>query len=194
MSVEEVVKEIEKDELFFRRSSGGMTVSGGEPLLQGEYVKGLLKMCRERGLHTALDTCGYSSWEVFEEVLNYTDLVLFDIKHLDPEAHISATGVSNLLPLENLRKIPKDKRVWLRIPLIPEFNDSPDHINEICKLARETGVEKVSILPFNRLGDGKYRSLGRTEPVPEAVPPTKERLGEIQKQIENLGIQVSLGE
>lgn len=194
MSVEEVVKEIEKDELFFRRSDGGMTVSGGEPLLQGRYVKRLLKECRERGLHTALDTCGYSPWETFEEVLNFTDLVLFDIKHLEPEAHITATGVSNMLPLENLLKIPKDKRVWLRIPLIPDFNDSPDHINKICKLAQETGVEKISILPFNRLGDGKYGSLDWEEPVPETVPPPEERLREIRKQIEDLGIQVSLGE
>ena len=194
MTVEQVMKEVEKDEIFYYRSGGGVTVSGGEPLLQGPFVKRMLKACKERGLHTALDTCGYSPWPLMEEVLEYVDLVLFDIKHMDPKAHEEATGVSNALPLENLYKIPNQKTVWLRIPLIPGYNDSEENLEKIGKLGREIGAERISILPFNKFGDGKYENLGRPIPVPHLKTPSSERLHEIQRGIESFGLNVTLGE
>lgn len=194
MTVEQVVEEVEKDELFFWRSGGGVTISGGEPLLQGPFVTKVLKSCKERGLHTALDTCGYSPWPLLEEILEYVDLVLFDIKHMDPRAHEEATGVSNALSLENLYKIRDQKKVWLRIPLIPGYNDSDENLKKISTLGREIGAERISILPFNKFGDGKYENLGRQIPIPEVKPPSKERLHEIQQSIESLGLHVTLGE
>jgi pyruvate formate lyase activating enzyme len=194
MTVEQVVAEVEKDEIFYWRSGGGVTISGGEPLLQCPFVKKVLKACKERGLHTALDTCGYSPWHLMEEVVEYVDLVLFDIKHMDAKAHEEATGVSNVLSLENLYKIPKHKTVWLRIPLIPGYNDSEENLKKISELGREIGAERISILPYNKFGDGKYENLGRQIPVPEVKPPSQERLHEIQKGVESFGLHVTLGE
>jgi len=194
MTVEQVVDEVEKDELFYWRSGGGVTISGGEPLLQGPFVTNVLRACKERGLHTALDTCGYSPWPLLEKVLEYVDLVLFDIKHMDPKAHEEATGVSNALPLENLYKIRDQKKVWLRIPLIPGYNDSEENLKKISALGQEIGAERISILPFNKFGDGKYENLGRQIPITEVKPPSRERLHEIQQSIASIGLHVTLGE
>lgn len=194
MTVEQVMEEVEKDEIFYWRSGGGVTISGGEPLLQSSFVRKVLKACKERGLHTALDTCGYSPWPLMEAVLEYVDLVLFDIKHMDAKAHKEATGVSNALPLENLRKIPNQKKVWLRIPLIPGYNDSEENLKNVSELGREIGAERISILPFNKFGDGKYVNLGRPIPIPEVKSPSRERLHEIQQGIESFGLHVTLGE
>jgi pyruvate formate lyase activating enzyme len=194
MSVQEVMKEIEKDEIFFSRSGGGVTISGGEPLQQGQFVKRLLRACKQLGLHTALDTCGYSPWPVLEEMLEHVDLVLFDIKHMNPGAHQTATGVSNSLPLENLRKIPDHVMVWLRIPLIPGYNDSEDNLREMGTLGRETGVEKISILPFNRFGEGKFQNLGRPLPPMEVKPPSEEMIYNVLQIFEELGILVTIGD
>jgi pyruvate formate lyase activating enzyme len=194
MSVQEVMTEVEKDELFFNRSGGGVTISGGEPLQQGQFVNRLLRACKELGLHTALDTCGYSPWLVLEEILDYVDLILFDIKHMNPGSHQEATGVSNSLPLENLRKIPDHVRVWLRIPLIPGYNDSEDNLREMGTIGREIGAEKISILPFNRFGEGKFQNLGMQLPLMEVEPPSKEKIYKVQQIIEGLGIQVTIGD
>jgi len=194
LTVEQIVAEVEKDELFFARSGGGVTVSGGEPLMQGSFLVSLLKACRERGLHTALDTCGCSSKDIFRAALNYLDLVLFDVKHLDPEAHRRATGVGNELALENLRQIPGRAKIWLRIPLIPGFNDGDEHLMKIAALGREVGAEKISILPFDKYGEGKYWSLGKPAMGPAVKPPGRNRLLEIQARIETLGIPATIGE
>jgi len=194
MTVEQVVEEVEKDEIFYWRSGGGVTISGGEPLLQGPFVTKVLKACKEKGLHTALDTCGYSPWPLLEEVLEYVDLVLFDIKHMDPKAHEEATGMSNALSLENLYKIPNHKTVWLRIPLIPGYNDSEENLKKISALGREIGAERISILPFNKFGEGKYENLGKQIFISDVKPPSKERLHEIQQSIESFGLHVTLGE
>jgi len=194
MTVEQVIEEVEKDEIFYYRSGGGVTISGGEPLLQAPFVTKVLKVCKEKGLHTALDTCGYAPWPLMEEVLEYVDLVLFDIKHMDAKAHEEATGVNNALSLENLYKIADRKTVWLRIPLIPGYNDSEENLKKISALGREIGAERVSILPFNKFGDGKYENLGRKILLPEVKPPSKERLHEIQQSIESFGLHVTLGE
>jgi pyruvate formate lyase activating enzyme len=124
MSVEEVLREIEKDRLFYVNSGGGVTFSGGEPLHQAEFVGEVSQLCRQRGIHTALDTTGYSPWPALREVLKNTDLVLYDIKHLDPVKHKEGSGVSNELVLNNLQRTAEMVTTWLRIPIIPNFNDS----------------------------------------------------------------------
>ena len=115
MGVEEVVQVVNKDTLFYRNSGGGVTVSGGEPTHQAEFVKALLARCHESGLHTALDTCGLVEWDVLEEILEYTDLVLFDLKHMDSEEHRKLTGVGNEIILQNLERLASFKSVVVRV-------------------------------------------------------------------------------
>ncbi|MBW2003365.1 MAG: glycyl-radical enzyme activating protein [Deltaproteobacteria bacterium] len=194
MTVEEVMSEIEKDELIYYESGGGVTISGGEPLFQGSFTYNLLRACKERGLHTALDTCGYAPWTLMEKVLRYVDLVLYDIKHMDPKAHKQATGKSNSLILRNVHKIPHHIKVWLRIPLIPEFNDSDENLRKVVELGREIGAEKISILPFNKLGEGKYQSMGKEFPMAKIEPSSTKKIREMQRSIERFGIPVTVGE
>jgi pyruvate formate lyase activating enzyme len=161
MTVEEVMAEIERDELFYHKSGGGITISGGEPLLQWQFVCRLLEACQQRHLHTALDTCGYAHWPTLKKVLEHVDLVLYDIKHMDPKLHKEATGKSNRLILNNLRMMPAQTNVWLRIPLIPGFNDSEENLAKLSRLGREIGAEKISILPYHKLAEEKYKQMGQ---------------------------------
>ena len=193
LTEEEVVAEIERDELFYHRSGGGITISGGEPLLQWQFVRRLLEACKQRHLHTALDTCGYAQWPILKKVIEHVDLVLYDIKHMNQELHKKATGKSNRLILHNVRMIPPQTKVWLRLPLIPGFNDSREHLTELSRLGREIGVEKVSILPYHRLAEEKYRQLGMRRKMSRIEPPSKKRLQEIQALIESFGLQVTIG-
>lgn len=194
MTVDRVMDEIEKDELFMIRSGGGVTFSGGEPLLQGPFLIELLKACRERGLHTALDTCGHAPWPVLAKALEYTDLILYDIKHLDPRLHLEATGTDNTPALANLRKIPGHIEIWIRIPLIPGFNDAFEHLDRLVSLSREIAAKKISILPYHKYGDGKYLNLGLEAPLPEIKTYKKERLEEIKARLEKSGLPVTIGE
>jgi pyruvate formate lyase activating enzyme len=193
VTVEEVLAEIERDELFYQRSGGGVTISGGEPLVQWQFVSSLLKACKQRHLHTALDTCGYARWPTLERVLEHVDLVLYDIKHMNPRLHIEATGKSNRLVLNNLRKIPSRIKIWLRMPLIPGFNDSEDNLTKLCKLGREIEAEKVSILPYHKLAEEKYSRLGRQYTMSHIKTPNKKHLQRVKELIESFGLQVTIG-
>ena len=194
MTVDQVMAEIEKDELFMVRSGGGVTISGGEPLLQGPFVIALLKACKERGLHTALDTCGHAPWQLLEKALEYVDLLLYDIKHMDSKIHLQATGTDNALPLANLDKITDHLEVWLRIPLIPGFNDSPENLDQFLFLSRKISPGRISILPYHKYGDGKYQNLGMDIPFQEIKTYKKERLEEIKAYLEKSGLPVTIGE
>lgn len=193
MTVEEVMAEIERDELFYRKSGGGITISGGEPLLQWQFVCRLLEACQQRHLHTALDTCGYAPWPTLEKVLEHVDLVLYDIKHMEPKLHKEATGKSNRLILNNVRMMPAQTNVWLRIPLIPGFNDSEENLAKLSRLGREIGAEKVSILPYHKLAEEKYKQMGQQYTMASLEPPSQEHLQQIQKFIESFGLQVTIG-
>lgn len=193
MTVEEVMAEIERDELFYRKSGGGITISGGEPLLQWQFVSRLLAACQQRHLHTALDTCGYAPWTTLQKVLEHVDLVLYDIKHMEPKLHKEATGKSNRLILNNVRMMPAQTKVWLRIPLIPGFNDSEENLAKLSRLGREIGAEKVSILPYHKLAEEKYKQLGKRYTMAGLEPPSQERLQQIQKFMESFGLQVTIG-
>ena len=194
MTIDQVMAEIEKDELFMIRSNGGVTISGGEPLFQAPFTIELLKTCKERGIHTALDTCGHAPWSMLEKALKYVDLLLYDIKHMDPKVHLEGTGTDNSLPLANLGKIPGHIDVWLRIPLIPGFNDSQENLDRLIFLSRKKPFKRVSLLPYHKYGDGKYENLGLDIPFQEVKTYTKERLEEIKAYLEKAGLPVSLGE
>ena len=189
----EVMAEIEKDELFYRNSGGGVTVSGGEPLLQWKFVRQLLQACKERHLHTALDTCGYVRWTALKSVLEYVDLVLYDIKHMDPQLHKEGTGVDNSLILENLHRIPSGMKIWLRIPLIAGYNDSFENLRKVVELALEVNAEKISALLYHDWATGKYGSLGREYSYWEAKPPSAEHIEQLKNMSEDLGVQFTVG-
>jgi pyruvate formate lyase activating enzyme len=194
MTIGEVLAEAVRDEVFYYRSGGGITLSGGEPLLQAAFTYELLKACQERGFHTALDTCGFAPWPVFEKVLRYVNLVLYDIKHLDSEQHKIATGKSNVLILNNLRKIPSHIKVWLRVPLIPGYNDSPENLQGIGRLGKEINAEKVSILPYHKFGEGKIQQIGKKYVLEGMTLSSKEANQEAQKIIEDFGLTVTIGD
>ncbi|MDD1748923.1 MAG: radical SAM protein, partial [Methanothrix sp.] len=165
MTVDEVLEEVLKDVKFYRRSGGGVTLSGGEPLAQPRFARELLRRCREEGLHATLDTCGYAPWSSFKGLLEYVDLVLFDIKHPNAAKHAEATGRDNRLILENAKRLAKLKPLRVRVPLIPEFNDSVETVGEIVRFAKdELGGPAIDLLPYNRLGEIKFDFLDKPGP------------------------------
>ncbi|MFA7268991.1 MAG: glycyl-radical enzyme activating protein [Sterolibacterium sp.] len=195
-TVDEVLQEVMKDSSYYRRSSGGMTVSGGEPLVQWRFTRSLLQKARAKGLHTALDTTGYANWEVLDEVLNHTSLALYDVKHIDSAKHKEATGVPNERILENLEKTARKGRtkIWIRYPVISGFNDSEEELKELCRFARTLGqtVEKISLLPFHKFGELKYCATGKTSPYQDVPPCSEEQIGELKRLIETNGLKVDV--
>jgi pyruvate formate lyase activating enzyme len=195
MTVEEVFKVAARDSLFYRNTDGGVTISGGEPLLQWEFVLELFKRCKQAGFHTALDTTAYCQWEYLEKVLEYVDLVLFDIKHIDSEKHKERCGVSNELVLKNLERAARKTRIWLRIPLISDFNDTEINLRRTAELACWIKADKVSLLPFHEYGKHKYTRLGREYSFHDAdiLKPADEIVTRSKELLESYGLKVSIG-
>lgn len=194
MPLEDVVNEACQDELFYTNSGGGVTLSGGEPLFQPEFARRFLKECQARGIRTALDTSGYAPWETLNRILRYTDLVLYDLKHLEPARHFQGTHVHNDLILENLIKMidSKEARVWIRIPVIPDYNDSEAHFQALAEFIKERSVEKVSLLGYHEWGKSKYAALWRAYPLSQARALPKERLEPFKQIFEDAGIKVTI--
>jgi pyruvate formate lyase activating enzyme len=194
MSIDEVVEEVCKDEIFYTNSGGGVTLSGGEPLSQPEFAFRLLKGCKEKGLHTVLDTSGHAPWETLKRLLSYTDLVLYDLKHLEPARHAEGTGFDNELILENLRQTIDSElsRVWVRVPVIQDYNDSEAHFRELAALIRERPVEKVSLLAYHEWGRSKHTALGREYPLHAGESVPQERLEALKGILEAAGINVTI--
>lgn len=193
MDVEEIVNEVKKDEIFYKNSGGGATISGGEPLFQHEFVVNLLKALKEEDIHTALDTCGYVSFEVLQEALPYVDLLLFDIKHLDAEEHRRYTGVDNALVLSNARSASKMVRTWFRVPLIQGFNDSSEDIRKITQMAKELNVEKLSLLPYHEGGKSKSYQIGETYSIPHAKAPDENHIQRLRDLVSEIGVATTVG-
>jgi pyruvate formate lyase activating enzyme len=162
LSIGEVMEEIERDRLYFDESGGGVTFSGGEPLLQPDFLTGLLQSCRERGVRTAVDTAGHVRADIIARIAMLADLVLLDLKHLDPERHREATGVSNTLIMSNLRRVVQSgARVVVRIPMVAGFNDGEENISETITFLRTLDpVPEVNLLPFHRAARDKHRRFG----------------------------------
>ena len=159
-TVEEVLSEIVKDKEFYENSGGGVTFSGGECMLQIDFLEAILQKCKEEGIHTAVDTAGCVSFDKFERIFDYTDMFLYDVKIVDSEKHKKYVGVPNKLILENLKKlIALGKRIWIRVPVIAGINDTEEEILAIKKLAR--GVEKIELLPYHSMGEHKYEALNK---------------------------------
>jgi len=195
MTTEEVLHEIEKDVVFFDESGGGVSFSGGEPFLQHEFLLELLEACKKRGIHTVVDTTGFTSPAILKQSVPYVDLYLYDLKILDDVKHKDYTGVSNRLILENLELLTQwHQDVIVRIPVIPGFNDAANDIRQIGTfLATLGGVREVQLLPYHQTGIEKYRRLGIEYKMDHAVPPTAGQMNEIASQLSGLVSLVTVG-
>lgn len=194
-SAESVVEEVEKDRLFYE-NSGGVTLSGGEPLMQPAFSREIVKACKNKGVHTAIETCGYNRWSDFEEILPFLDLILYDIKHMDPKQHQKYTGKSNQLILRNFTKLVQIKfPMVIRIPLIPGYNDTMNNINSIVKLLKPLRhLQRIDILPYHKLGTGKYERLGREYKLAKVNSPDESSIQKIKQIFESRGYKVGVGD
>ena len=195
MTIDEIMKRIDKDRPFYRKTGGGVTLSGGEPILQYRFAKALLQECKSKGLHTCLDTSGYAKWEYYKDIIQYMDLVLYDIKHMDTEQSRVLTGVPNELILENARRMATGGvALQIRIPIIPGFNDSEQNLRATSEFCLELGsaVKMVQILPYHRLGIVKYERLQIKYEMESVEPPSSEHIDYCKKLIESYGLKVQL--
>ena len=195
MSVEQVMAVVGKDLVYYRNSGGGVTFSGGEATMQPEFLLACLKACKSAGIDTALDTCGQAKWSILEEMLPYVDLFLYDIKHMDSVRHKELTGVGNELILQNLgRIVRRGKPIWVRIPLIPGYNDSEDNLRKVAALVAPMGtVEKISLLPYNVVSGAKYPSIGEKYQLGQVVPHSKDEEKALAKMLSCNGKKAELG-
>jgi pyruvate formate lyase activating enzyme len=195
LNVAQVLTEVQKDRVFHEDSGGGVTISGGEPLVQAEFVQQILGACREHGIHSALDTCGYGPQDRLLAVAGLADLVLYDVKFIDDQKHVRYTGVSNQRILENLRALARTKRVvWLRLPVIPGINDTDSDVDQLIRFAGDVGhFQKVSLLPYHNTAAEKFRRLGREYQLNAVEPPTPSHLRLIAQRFSDCGFDVSIG-
>lgn len=195
MTVAEVMDEIRRDAPFYDASEGGVTLSGGEPLSQPDFLRGLLAACHRSGLHTCLDTCGFGPWTVLDEIRGDVDLFLYDVKLVNEAHHREVTGVSNERILANLRGLSeRGERTILRVPLIPGINDDEANVHAIGTLAVGLpALEAIELLPYHKIGRDKYERLGKRCPMPEVAPPRSERVEAVRDHLQSLGLHVILG-
>ncbi|MDO4648482.1 MAG: glycyl-radical enzyme activating protein [Eubacteriales bacterium] len=196
VSVEEVMETVNKDRNYYRRSGGGLTLSGGESLCQPEFARDLLRAAKAEGYTTALESMAGVPYRNIEMVLPYLDQYLMDIKHMDSKKHREFTGKSNELMLENSRKVAKSGQCELiiRTPVIPSFNDTPREIDAIAAHAASLpGVRQMHLLPYHRLGYDKYVGLDRPYEMGDLETPAKEKFMEFQRIVERRGITCIIG-
>ncbi len=193
-SAEDIIGILEKEKIFISESKGGVTFSGGEPLLQPEFLLEALMKCKTDGYHTAVDTSGYAKTENYESIIPYTDLFLFDIKHADDKKHLQYTGVSNELILNNLQLIlDKGKDVWIRIPVVPGINDDSGHLEMLRSLLLKVkcnNLKKVNLLPYHKIGSSKYKKFKLPYLMNGFEPPSPSRMKELKTFFEETGIKV----
>ncbi len=182
VTVAEVMEIVEKDRPYYRRTGGGLTLSGGESLCQSEFTTALLRAAKDSGINTAMESMACAKWEVIESVLPYLDQYLMDIKHMNPDKHKEYTGKSNELMLENAKKVADSRltELSIRVPVIPGFNDTLEEIRDIAAFARQLGnVKRLHLLPYHRLGQDKYTGLGREYLMGDVKPPSNEKMSEL---------------
>ena len=193
-TAEEVLAEVLKDRVFYEVSGGGVTFSGGEPLLQPEFLHEALSLCKAQGLHTAVDTSGLAPQAVLERISLATDLFLFDVKHTDSDEHRRLTGVPNDLILSNLRWLARaHKDIILRWPVVTGYNDRATNVARVRDLALELNIKEIHLLPYHEYARGKYERLKISTQMPSIRPPTPTHLEEVAKFLSHAGLQVTIG-
>ncbi len=194
-TVEELLKRVSNDIPFYEQSGGGVTISGGEPLCQPEFTLNFLKALKDCGIHTALDTTGHAPYPTIAPLLPYTDLFLYDLKHMDNDQHKMATGVGNELILANVQKLAEaGAQLQIRFPIIPDFNDSEDNVRHTGLFCKSLGksVNLVQLLPYHNLGVAKRQRIDDSKVVLEADPPSEAQILSIKKLLESLGLPVTV--
>jgi pyruvate formate lyase activating enzyme len=187
-SVDEIIAEIEKEVVFYDESQGGVTFSGGEPLVQPRFLRALLKECRKRDIHTTLDTTGYVSLKTFKSIIDKVDMFLYDLKIMNDQKHIEYTGVSNRPVIENLKILSKKgKKVIIRFPVIPGITDTEENIKAVGKFVSSlNNIEKIDLLPYHRIAEGKYLQLKKDNKMKEmkVLPHSADQMDKIQRLFE----------
>lgn len=195
MSAHDVMGEILKDRIFYENSGGGVTFSGGEPLMQMDFLESLLEECRKEDIHRAVDTSGYAPFDSFRRILDSVDLFLYDLKMMDDAKHQETTGVSNRLILENLQRLDQNGSPFhIRIPVIPGINDTKENAGQTGEFLKKLSqVEMINLLPYHKAATEKYRSLGKKYHYPNIEAPAGERVREIKAVLESFGFPVQIG-
>ncbi|QGG46386.1 pyruvate formate-lyase-activating protein [Heliorestis convoluta] len=191
-TVSEVIAEIKRYKAFYDRSGGGLTVSGGEPTLHAYFLAELFQRCQGEGIHTCLDTSGFCDQEKAELFLPYTDLVLLDIKHMDPQKHRQITGVDAYKSIAFSQYVTeKNIATWIRYVLVPGYTDATEDIEKLCAyVATMNKVERITFLPFHQLGSAKREALGIANPLADLKAPSPEKIAEAQEIAQKYGLKI----
>jgi pyruvate formate lyase activating enzyme len=194
-TVEEVIEEIEKDRTFYDESGGGVTFSGGEPFQQPSFLNELLTECKNRDIHTTVNTCGHTKYETINKMRDKIDLFLYDIKIMNPEKHAKYTGASNTQILRNLKNLAENgSSIVISFPIIPTINDDYKNVEDTAKfISSLPNIERVNILPYHKAGIEKYRSLGKPYKLNRIQPPSDQKIKSIRRKMEASGIKVEIG-
>lgn len=195
LTVAETMEVLMRDRGFYERTGGGVTFSGGEPFAQPRFLRELARSAKERRLHTAVETCGHVNWDVLSSILGYLDMVLYDLKHMDPERHLQGTGVHNRLILENLKRIDSSGiPIRARLPLVPGFNDSEDNVRATSAfIASLSHLETLDILPYHRMGEPKWAQLDLSYTLHGVEPHTRNQVFARAAIAREYGIEVTVG-
>ena len=189
VTVRQVMETVVKDRPYYRRSGGGLTLSGGESLCQAEFAAALLRAAKEEGINTAMESMACAPMETIEKLLPWLDQYLMDIKHINSAKHTEFTGKGNELMLENARKVAQSGKTELiiRVPVIPTFNDTEREIEEIARFSDALpGVKRIHLLPYHRLGQDKYDGLNREYLMKDILPPTNEHMAQLKRTVERV--------
>ena len=193
-SAVDVMQEIEQDEIFYLESGGGVTFSGGEPLMQAEALKELLQLCREKGYHTAVDTSGHSDSSALKQVIHLADLWLFDLKLVDDAKHIEYTGVSNELALRNLETLARNGRnIIIRFPLITGITDKDENLKGIALLMKKLNLNRIDIIPYHSIAKEKYKRIGKVFLLEGLIEPAEVRTNEVKEFFMGFGFVAGIG-
>jgi pyruvate formate lyase activating enzyme len=195
VSVAELIADVTRDSTYFRRSNGGVTVGGGEPAMQHEFVAAFLEGLKRLHIHTAIETCGYIAWQPLRRLLEFLDLVYLDIKHMNRAEHERLTGVSNDGVLENARRVSDSHALIIRLPIVPGINDSEENVAAAAHFAAALGanLQRIELLPYHRLGVPTYRRLGRAYALEDLDVPAHSKLLRLKEVVEASGVRAQIG-
>ena len=194
MTVEEIIEEVQKDVIFYRRSGGGITLSGGEAINQWAFARALLMQCKQLNIHTAIETSGFADWKSLHSVSKHCDLILYDIKIMDRHKHVQYTGVPNDLLLANVRRLMQTEvNLIIRVPLIPRYNTTKENIARTARFATEIGVREIHLLPFHQYAKSKYTGMGKDYALRNLRPPSDRLIQRLAKVVTSHGLSVQIG-
>ena len=195
MTVSQVMAELERDVAFYDESGGGVTFSGGEPLMQLDFLLALLQACKRAGFHTALDTCGLAPWQSLDAIREHVDLFLYDLKLMDNARHRQFTGVSNETILRNLEALSRaGHTIILRVPIVPGVNDDKESLRQIAEFAATLPhLAGVDLLPFHAIAAAKYDRLGRAYELRDTRPPSPSEVDQFAALMRGFGFPVKIG-